>query len=73
MEKLCIKRKLPRLIIIEGFWKIGKTQLIAIIAKRFCFKIISEPNHIYSNVSMDDISKWYQDRHRERFKVSALL
>ncbi|MBU3918935.1 NUDIX domain-containing protein [Patescibacteria group bacterium] len=67
MEKLYIKKKLPKLLIMEGFWQVGKTQLIAALAKKFHFEIIYEPNHIYSNINTD-ISKWYQGKHQERFK-----
>lgn len=67
MEKLYIKKKLPKLLIVEGFWQIGKTQLIAALAKKFCFRIVDEPNHICSNIDTD-ISKWYQNKHREKFK-----
>jgi len=59
--------KLPEIIIVEGFWQIGKTTLINYLAKKFNYIIIDEPNHIVSGIKKN-ISKWYQKKHRERYK-----
>ncbi|MGB9743282.1 MAG: hypothetical protein ACPLW9_01010 [Minisyncoccales bacterium] len=59
--------KLPKIIIVEGFWQIGKTTLINYLAKKFNYTVIVEPDHIVSGIKKN-ISKWYRKKHGERYK-----
>ncbi len=69
MEKQYLKRKLCDLILIEGFWNIGKTTLINRVKKISKLVYINEPNHLKSNVEKN-IEEWYEKRHRERLKTA---
>jgi len=74
MEKLNSKKNwtnLSKIIIVEGFWQIGKTKLIDHLAKKFDYTVITEPNHIISGVKKN-ISKWYHKKHRERYKEAII-
>jgi 8-oxo-dGTP pyrophosphatase MutT (NUDIX family) len=64
MEKLFIKKKLPKFIIVEGLWGTGKTNFVDIISKFNAYNIISEPNHLDFKVDKD-ISSWYYKEHKK--------
>lgn len=69
MAKLFLKKnsvRFPKLIIVEGFWKIGKTKIINYLAQRFGYIVIPELNHLKNNISQD-ISQWYHQKHLERY------
>ena len=73
MEKLYLKKKvinLPNLIIVEGFWQIGKTRLVNYLTKKFNYFVIPEPNHIIHKIK-NNISKWYRKTHWERYKKAV--
>lgn len=70
MGKQYLKRKLPDLILIEGFWNIGKTTLVNCVKKISKLVYIKEPDHLKDNVQKN-ISEWYEKRHKERIKVAA--
>lgn len=60
-------KKLPKIIIIEGVWQVGKTKLANYFSKNFDYTIIIEPDHIVSKIK-NNISKWYRKKHWERYK-----
>ena len=64
MKKLFLKRKLPNLIIIEGFWNIGKSVLVKYVENLNRYKHIKEPNHLTESIKKN-ISNWYIAKHRE--------
>lgn len=64
MEKLFLKKKVPKLLIVEGFWGTGKTNFINNVSRLGVYKIISEPNHINSIVNVN-VSKWYFNEHKK--------
>lgn len=70
MEKQFLKRKLSDLIIIEGFWNIGKTSFLNHLAKLNDFEKIEEPNHLKENIKVN-ISSWYKKQHQKRMKASS--
>lgn len=70
MGKLYLKKKLinlPNLIIVEGFWQIGKTRLVNYLARKFNYFVIPEPNHITHKIK-NNISQWYRKAHLKRYK-----
>lgn len=70
MGKLYLKKnliKLPKFIIIEGFWQIGKGKLIDYLDNKFNYIVIAEPDHLIHNIK-GNISEWYCKKHRERHK-----
>ncbi len=69
MEKQYLKRKLSNLIIIEGFWNVGKTQLANYIKNISNFIYIEEPNHLTS-AKQKNVSKWYFREHQKRLKIA---
>ena len=74
MARLYLKKdfvKLPKIIIVEGFWQIGKTKLIDYLAKEFNCIVLSEPNHITENIKKD-ISRWYYKRHLTRYNKALM-
>lgn len=54
-------------IIIDGFWRVGKTSVAKKLAQEFQYKIIKEPNHIDSNININ-IDEWYVAKHQDRLK-----
>ncbi len=70
MGKQYSKRRLPDLILIEGFWNIGKTTLINHVRKMNKLIYISEPNHLRGNIRKS-IHGWYEKEHKRRFEVAA--
>ena len=72
MAKLYLKKrfkKLPKVIIVEGFWNIGKTELINDLSKKYNYDIIPEPNHLLKNIKKG-ISKWYRKKHWKRYQLA---
>ncbi len=67
LKKSC--KKLPRIIIVEGFWNLGKTRLIKYLGKKCNYYIIPEPNHLTENVKKG-VSKWYRKKHWERHRLA---
>lgn len=70
MGKLYLKNRsirLPNVIIIEGFWCIGKTKLANKIAKKFNYTFIKEPNHLSYKIK-NNISRWYRTKHIKRYE-----
>jgi hypothetical protein len=63
MENYFLKKKLPKLIIVEGLWGTGKTNFINNINKFGDFKVVLEPDHI--NLKIDKgVSGWYFKEHK---------
>ncbi|MDP1538854.1 MAG: NUDIX domain-containing protein [bacterium] len=57
-------------IIIEGFWKTGKTTLANFIKRRFGFSLILEPDHQKEDsTKIKDVDKWYCQQHKKRQKI----
>ncbi|KKS90143.1 MAG: hypothetical protein UV65_C0020G0005 [Parcubacteria group bacterium GW2011_GWF2_43_11] len=72
MEKSCSKKnskKLPKVLIVEGFWNLGKTKLIDYLAERYNYFIIPEPDHLTENINRN-ISKWYRQEHGKRHQLA---
>jgi thymidylate kinase/ADP-ribose pyrophosphatase YjhB (NUDIX family) len=68
MEKSYSKKdsiELSKIIIIEGFWRIGKTTIANYLARRYGYALIGEPNHLNFKIK-NGISKWYYKKHKER-------
>ena len=42
--------KLPKMIIVEGFWNLGKTTLVKYLSKKLNYEIIPEPCHLIKNI-----------------------
>lgn len=61
--------KLPKFIIIEGFWRVGKTKMADYLAKNFNYILINEPNHLTHKVR-NNISQWYLKEHLKGLKVA---
>lgn len=70
MEKQFLKRNLPDLIIVEGFWNVGKSSLINYVEKLNNITIIGEPNHLTEGIQKN-IPKWYETKHQNRMKAAA--
>lgn len=72
MEKSCLKKnskKLPKVLIVEGFWNLGKTKLINYLAERYNYFIIPEPDHLTENINRD-VSRWYRREHWKRHQLA---
>lgn len=65
MGKFYHKKQWPKVLIIEGFWGVGKTKIIRQISSKYDFFIIDEPVHLQKNIT-GDISKWYHEQHVRR-------
>jgi len=63
----------PRLIIIEGFWRIGKSTLIKELTKKEQFILINEPNHLIGVSNVKDPHQWYFKKHLERQSLAREL
>jgi len=63
----------PQLIIIEGFWQIGKTILIKELIKQNKFSLINEPNHLTEAPNIDNPHQWYLKKHLDRQKLARQL
>lgn len=70
-------KNIPRLILIEGFWQIGKSTLAQYLAELFPCVVVEEPNHLLGARHLnnrDAIEKWYQEEHHKRLlAVKKLL
>ena len=64
-----MQKKSPNIIIIEGFWGVGKSTLISSIRRSHPVLFIPEPNHIEAKVK-SDVSRWYQSQHNKRIKLA---
>lgn len=69
MEKEFLKRRLPDLIIVEGFWQVGKSSLIKKISESRKTRVISEPDHLTAGVT-SNISSWYEIEHKKRLAMA---
>ena len=69
-DKVISAESLPKILIVEGFWGIGKTTFINSLSKRYQFIFIPEPDHLDKNIK-GNVSQWYLSQHQKRFK-SAL-
>lgn len=56
--------QLPNKIIIEGFWRVGKTELAAALAHKYGHALLSEPDHLVAG-EIADVQQWYLKRHHE--------
>ncbi len=70
MEKQYLRRKLPDLLIIDGFWNVGKTTIIGNIQKINKLSYIQEPDHLKFNIQKN-ISEWYKKEHQTRFQIAT--
>ena len=69
MKKYYTLEKFPKVLIVEGFWGVGKSRLITQIIRTNKINHISEPNHIKAGVSKN-ISRWYRSRHNQRLEFA---
>lgn len=60
----------PKLIIIEGFWGVGKSRLIQHIRNKIECIFIPEPDHIIKKIKKN-ISQWYFKQHSARLKQAG--
>ncbi len=73
MTKSELKKLKPKLVIIEGFWKVGKSALIREILKRHPkIFLIPEPNHL-NRRNIKDPHEWYLKQHLNRHKQAKRL
>lgn len=72
MVKSYIKKFLPDLIIIEGFWQNGKSSLKQILSEKYFYKLIKEPDHIIEKVNRN-ISSWYIKKHNKKLQHAKRL
>jgi len=63
------QKKLPNIVVIEGFWGVGKSTLITNIRQSYPVLFIPEPNYISAGIKTG-ISEWYRDQHNERMKLA---
>lgn len=62
-----MKKRSASLLIIEGLWRIGKTNLLNYLSKNKKYIKIKEPNHLNYCIGKN-IDEWYIDRHHKRFE-----
>lgn len=63
----------PKLIIVEGFWRTGKSRLIRELTDRGRFSLINEPDHLTDAPDIEDPHQWYFDKHLERQSLAREL
>src|SRR3989344_8593401 len=63
------QKKLPSIVVIEGFWGVGKSTLITNIRQSYPVLFIPEPNYISAGIKTG-ISEWYQGQHNKRMKLA---
>jgi len=68
-SKVISVESLPRILIVEGFWGIGKTTFINSLSKKYQFVCIPEPDHLDKNIK-GSVSQWYLSQHQKRFKLA---
>ena len=73
IKKLKSSKLWPQLIIVEGFWRIGKTTLIKELTKQGKFSLINEPHHLIEAPNVNDPHQWYFKKHLERQKLARQL
>lgn len=73
IKKSQLSKSPPRLIIVEGFWNMGKTTFINELAKQGKFTLIDEPNHLVNEVNIKDPHEWYLEEHLARQKKAEHL
>ena len=57
-------------IIINGFWKTGKTTLANFLQRKFGFSLMVEPDHQKEDLTkIKDVDKWYCQQHKKRQKI----
>jgi len=59
------QKKSPKILVIEGFWGIGKSTIITTIRQFYPVLFIPEPNYITAGVK-SKISPWYRCQHNKR-------
>jgi len=72
-EKSQFANLLPQLIIVEGFWRTGKTTLIKELIKQEQFNLINEPNHLIEAPNINNPYEWYFKKHVERHLLARQL
>lgn len=65
MERYLLKKYFPKLIIVEGLWRSGKTTFANYLASKYSFIFIREPKH-RNLVDEKEISDWYFNQHINR-------
>lgn len=73
IKKSKLSKLWPQLIIIEGFWRMGKTTLIKELLKREKFSLINEPHHLIEAPNVNNPHQWYFKKHLERQKLARQL
>ncbi len=73
IKKSKLSKLWPPLIIIEGFWRMGKTALIKELLKQEKFSLINEPYHLIETPNVNDPHQWYFTKHIERQKLARQL
>jgi bis(5'-nucleosidyl)-tetraphosphatase len=64
-----MQKKLPKIIVIEGFWGAGKSTLITSIRRKFPVLFIPEPNFLSAGIK-SNISQWYKLQHKKRMDLA---
>jgi thymidylate kinase len=64
-----MKRDMPRIVIVEGLWGIGKSTLICAVRRRLPVLFIPEPNYLISGIKLN-ISRWYRREHNKRLRLA---
>lgn len=59
--------ELKPLIFIEGFWKVGKSSIMAKLVDHLSCSIFGEPDHLIEKIK-DDVEAWYIDQHTESLR-----
>ncbi|MBI5220770.1 MAG: NUDIX domain-containing protein [Candidatus Liptonbacteria bacterium] len=60
---------MPRIVIVEGLWGIGKSTLISAVRRRLPILFISEPSYLISGIK-SDISRWYREEHDKQLRLA---
>lgn len=63
------QNKLPKILVIEGFWGVGKSTMITSIRKSYPVLFIPEPNYINAGIT-SNTSEWYREQHKERMELA---
>lgn len=73
IKKTKLSKLWPQLIIVEGFWRMGKTTLIKELIKQEKFSLINEPHHLIEAPNINNPHQWYFKKHLERQKLARQL
>jgi len=68
-RKLSKEENLPNILIVEGFWQVGKSKLIKTLSENKDYCIIKEPDHLLRKINTD-ISEWYYKKHKQNLKTA---